>query len=63
MSQPLEDFFSLVFHNRTFSDAWKIAKTVPLHKKGSSLYCNNYRHISLLSNIEKIIETLLYKRL
>ena len=36
---------------------------IPLHKKYSNLGCNNYRSISLLSNIGKIIEKLLHERL
>ena len=40
----------------------KTAKVV-VFKKDSKLDCSNYRPISLLSNIEKIIEKLMYKRL
>ena len=40
----------------------KTAKVV-VFKKDSKLDCSNYRRISLLSNIEKIIEKLMYKRL
>ena len=40
----------------------KTAKVV-VFKKDSKLDCSNYRPISLLSNIEKIIGKLMYKRL
>ena len=40
----------------------KTAKVV-VFQKDSKLDCSNYRPISLLSNIEKIIEKLMYKRL
>ena len=36
-------------------------KVVPIHKKDSKLDCPNYRPISLLSNIEKMLEKLMYK--
>ena len=41
----------------------KSAKIVPLYKKQNKLECNNYRPISLVSNIGKLIEKLLHKRL
>ena len=40
----------------------KTAKVV-VFKKDSKLDCSNYRPISLLPNIEKVIEKLMYKRL
>ena len=40
----------------------KTAKVVPVFKKDSKLNYSNYRPISLLSNIEKIVEKLMYKR-
>ena len=45
-----------------FPSLLKIAKIMPIHKKQSKVYYTNYRPISLLSNIEKIIEKLMYKR-
>ena len=39
------------------------AKVVPVFKKDSKLDYSNYRPISLLSNIEKILENPIYKRL
>ena len=38
-------------------------QVVPVYKKDSKLDYQNYRPISLLSNIEKILEKLMYKRL
>ena len=46
-----------------FPSVLKTAKVVPVFKKDSKLNCSNYRPISLLSNIEKILEKLMYKRL
>ena len=43
-----------------FPSVLKTAKVVPVFKKDSKLNYSNYRPISLLSNIEKI---LMYKRL
>ena len=37
-------------------DILKIAKVVPLHKGGSKLDLNNYRHISIFSPINKLFE-------
>ena len=34
-----------------------------IYKKGSKLECSNYRTISLLSNIDKILERLMHNRL
>ena len=41
----------------------KTAKVVSLFKKDSKLDFGNYHPISLLSNIEKILKKLMYKRL
>ena len=40
----------------------KTAKVIPVFKKDSSLEVSNHRPISLLSNIDKIIEKLMYAR-
>ena len=46
-----------------FPSVLKTAKVVPVFKKDSKLDYSNYCPISLLSNIEKILEKLMYKRL
>ena len=51
------------FENGIFPNLLKSAQVIPVFKNGSRLSCNNYRPISLLSNIGKIIEKLLRKRL
>ena len=51
------------FSTGQFPSVLKIAKVIPIHKKQSRVDYTNYRPISLLSNIEKIIEKLMYKRL
>ena len=44
-------------------DIFKISKVIPIHKKGSLLSLGNYRPISLLSNLNKILEKLVHSRL
>ena len=46
-----------------FPSILKTAKVVLIFKKDSKLDHSNYRPISLLSNIEKILEKIMYKRL
>ena len=46
-----------------FPSVLKTAKVVPVFKKDSKLDYSNYRPISLLSNVEKVLEKLMYKRL
>ena len=46
-----------------FPSQLKTAKVIPVFKKDSKLDYSNYCPISLLSNIEKILEKLMYKRL
>ena len=41
----------------------KVAKVIPDYKKDSKLDFSNYCPISLLSNIEKILERLIYNRI
>ena len=59
----MADLFNLSFTTGVFPSVLKTAKVVPVFKKDSKLDYSNYRPISLLSNIEKILEKLMYKRL
>ena len=46
-----------------FPNVCKNAKVIPIFKIESRHLCNNYRPISLLSNISKIIEKIMHQRL
>ena len=59
----MADLFNLSFTTGVFPSVLKTPKVVPVFKKDSKLDYSNYRPISLLSNIEKILEKLMYKRL
>ena len=51
------------FSSGVFPSILKIAKVIPVHKNESKQFCSNYRPISLLSNINKIIEKIMYNRI
>ena len=55
--------FNFSFVPSIFPSVLKIPKVVPVFKKDSELDYSNYHPISLLSNIEIILEKLMYKRL
>ena len=59
----MADLFNLSFDTDVFPSVLKTAKVIPIFKKDSKLDYSNYRPISLLSNIEKILEKLMYRRL
>ena len=51
------------FSNGIFPESLKLANIIPIHKKDDKTFVNNYRPISLISNIDKIMEKLIYQRL
>ena len=59
---PLNKIFNLSFATGKHPDVLKISKTIPIFKKGSRLLVSNYRPISLLSNLNKILEKLVHSR-
>ena len=63
ISEYLSIIFNISFATRIFPEKLKVAKVIPIHKKDSKLECSNYRPISLLSNIDKILEKLVHTRL
>ena len=62
-AEQLYFIYNLSFTTGIFPDCLKIAKVTPVYKKGFKLECTNYRPISLLSNLDKIIEKLMHKML
>ena len=64
ISEPLSFLINRSFVTGTFPSVLKTSKVVPVFKnKGSPLDVSNYRPISLLSNIEKIYEKIMYSRI
>ena len=63
ISTQLADIFNISFFTGIFPTILKVAKVVPRHKKDSKLDFSNYHPISLLSNLEKILERLMYNRI
>ena len=63
ISIVLSKLFNLSFATGVFPDILKVSSVLPLFKKGSKMMCGNYRPISLLSNISKLLEKLMYTRL
>ena len=63
ISTQISDIFNISFSTGVFPTILKIAKVVPIHKKQSKLAYSNYCPILLLSNLEKILEKLMYSRI
>ena len=62
ISIPLTIIFNISQRTGTYPRLLKLSKTIPVYKKGSKMEISNYRPISLLSNINKIFEKLMYNR-
>ena len=56
LSKSISDFCNLSITSEKFPDICKVAKLKPLYKKGSLTEPCNYRPISLLPLISKVIE-------
>ena len=64
ISEPLAEIVNLTFKTGVYIEILKTSRTIPIFKnKRSEQLCSNYRPISLLSNINKLIEKMMYSRL
>ena len=63
ISEQLADLFNLSFTTGTFPTILKTAQVIPIHNKDSKSNFTNYCPISLLSNLDKILEKLIHSRL
>lgn len=63
ISYPLEILFNFSFTTGTVPEQFKVARVIPVFKKGPQKSLSNYRPISLLSIFNKILEKLMHKRL
>ena len=56
LSEPLARLFNLSLAQGVFPSCWKIANVIPIFKKESKNNASNYRPISLLSSLSKVLE-------
>ena len=59
--KPLSVLFNESLRKGIFAQSWKSALVLPLFKKGNKNCPSNYRPISLLSCIGKLMERCVYK--
>ena len=63
----ISDSLTLIFNQAitlsSFPDEWKVARVMPLYKNGQRSIPGNYRPISVLPAISKIMERILYDQL
>jgi hypothetical protein len=63
LPEPLADFFNKCYKSGIFPDELKVARVLPVYKKGVKTDPRNYRPISLLPVLSKIFEKLIKSRL
>ncbi len=61
ISSVLTRIFNLSLTLGQFPDSWKIANITPLHKKSNVHDFRNYRPVSLLPCVSKVLEKLIFK--
>ena len=63
IADPLAHIINKCIEKSIWPDALKVAEVVPIYKSGKKLVVNNYRPISLISNIAKIFVKVIYVRI
>ena len=63
LSEPLQINLNASFLTGIVPERFKLARFIPVFKKGSKASLNNYRPISLLSIFNKLLEKMVYNRL
>ena len=60
---PLTTLFKLIYEQKTIPDQWKMAKIIPIFKKGNKSNVENYRPIANQCSTSKIFEKLILKQI
>ena len=63
LAPSITTLFNSSISEGTVPSAWKHANVIPLHKKGDKHTTSNYRPISLLPVISKVLERCIYNRI
>ena len=63
LNLPFAVLFRKIYEQKIIPEQWKMAKVIPIHKKGSKNNIENYRPISNLCGASKIFEKLILKQI
>ena len=63
IAKPLTNLANKSFETGKFPNCWKKANISPIYKKNNKEHKENYRPVSLLDNLGKILERIVFKRL
>ena len=61
--RPLHHLFNMSLRYGLIPTGWKVHKIVPVFKAGDPSSVKNYRPISLLPNISKVLERLIFNKI
>ena len=59
--EPITHIFNLSITAQTFPDVWKTSLVSPIYKEGSQSSPSNYRPISLMSILSKLLEHIIHE--
>ena len=62
IATPLTHLINLSLTTNVFPADWKIAKIIPIYKSGSRSNLDNYRPISILPVLSKIVEKIIHRQ-
>ena len=60
LAKPIKYVINKSINESNVPQAFKRARIIPLYKKGAANECDNYRPVSLLSALSKILEKAIY---
>ena len=63
VSEPLKIIFEKSLRDGECPDDWRTANVTPIHKKGDRTEPNNYRPVSLTSQVCKVLETIVREKI
>ena len=61
--QPLCHLFNLSLSSSVIPTEWKIHRIIPIFKSGDRSLISNYRPISLLCNVSKVLERIIFNKI
>ena len=63
LSYSIHKLFQLTFKNSKLPKEWKTHCIIPIHKSGDKSLVSNYRPISLLPTVSKVLERLVHQKI